>query len=412
MVGDRLKALWVTPHLPDPQRGGGWSTEYEFLRLAARRHDVTLLCGGLRAGETTPALAALDVEVRPVPWDLRRFPPNRIAHLWRLATVDGMVEFWQKQEARDNLSTAVRQAETEHDYDLVQVLLGEMAPVIEATRAPTALFLFDVYTRHLGRLSTQAEAPRHRFMWAVERRKVERWERRWYPKADTIACVSEVDAGALKTLLPGRTPSVIPLPIPDEFFEEPDRPRRNNAVALISTLDYGPNIDAAVWFVNDIWPRISAQIPEATLDVVGRSPGDEVRGAVRQPGVELHADVPDARPYYWEAAVSVIPVRLGGGMRNKVLHAMATNAPIVTTTAAIEGIGIRDEEHVVLADEPGDFADAVVRVLRDPEGTRARAARARQFAEVFNGDAIGELLDRWWRDTAALRTRSAHRDSH
>ncbi len=88
-----MKVLWVSPHLPDPVRGGGWSTEYEFLRLAARRHDITLITGGLAPGETSPAIEALGVRTRGVSWTFHE-PRNSLHRLWRLLAPGGPVEFW------------------------------------------------------------------------------------------------------------------------------------------------------------------------------------------------------------------------------------------------------------------------------------------------------------------------------
>lgn len=392
-----MKVLWVTPHLPDPVRGGGWGTEYEFLGIAAAHHDVTVLTGGLAPGQPAPRLDDLGVRYEGVKWTFHPFP-GRVEHLRRLLFGGVPVEFWQKEDCARALAAAIRRAEAESSFDLVQVMLGEMASLVTVPTSPTALFLFDAYSRQIPRQLALAPSARYRFMWQAEGRNVGRWERRFYPRADSVACVSAVDAAALEASL-GLRPAVVPIPVPDDFYAPPTVPRTSTTVALISMLDYTPNIDAVEWFSGDVWPRVAAQEPTSVLKVVGRSPVDRVVAAVRSAGGELHADVPDARPYYWDAAVAAVPLRQGSGMRNKVLHAMATGAPLVATSVAIEGIGLTDGTHLLVADTADDFADAIVRTLRDPEGAHARAKRASEFIEGFRRGAIAPTFEAWWRDT-------------
>jgi glycosyltransferase involved in cell wall biosynthesis len=373
-----------------------------FLAAAARRHDITLLTGGLEPGETTTALEALGIDVRGVSWQRRPAPSGRLALVWRLLTARAVIEFWQKTDAVVQLRQAVRQAEREERYDLVQVTLGEIAPVVAAARAVSALFLFDVYGRQVDREVANAPTPRHRLLWHIEARKAHRWERRWYPQADSVACVTALDAAAIDPVL-ARPARVVPVPLSDEFFDVPSVARSTDAVAIIGMLNYRPNIDALLWFTSEVWPLIVAKCPGARLQVVGRAPVEEVRSAVAEAGGELLADVPDARPYYWGAAVVPVPMRLGSGMRNKVLHAIATGAPLVATSTAIEGIGLQPDEHLLVADGgAADFAAKVVQCLEDRDNAFVRAQAARRFCERYRIDKVAEVHDEWWQSAAGL----------
>ncbi len=397
-----MRVLWVTPHLPDPDKGGGWSTEYVLLEAAARRHDITLLTGGLERGDTTGALARLDIDVVGVPWRFRSAPAGPASRAWRLLTSSTVIEFWQKRDAVEQLKRAVQDAEHRQRFDLVQVTLGEIAPVLSVTTAPSALFLFDVYGRQVDRELASARDVRHRLYWQIEAAKAHRWERRWYPQADGVACVTDLDAAAINPVLPVRS-RVVPVPLADEFLVEPSIPRSTDIVAIIGMLNYRPNIDSVLWFTSEIWPLVRARCPRARLQVVGRAPVDEVRRAVAEAGGELLADVPDALPYYWEAAVVAVPMRLGSGMRNKILHTIATEAPLVATSTAIEGIGLDPDEQLVVADGGARaFADGVVDCLQHPQEAAARAASARAFAERYRIDAVADLHDQWWQETAGL----------
>jgi glycosyltransferase involved in cell wall biosynthesis len=382
-------------------KGGGWTTEYEFLRLAARDHDITLLTGGLQPDERAPSVEELGVRVQGVAWRGQPFP-GRVHHLARLLFGRDPTSFWQKAACARALSAAVRTAEQAQTFDLVQVLLGEMAPVVAVPAAPRALFLFDAYSRQLERELETAPASRYRFMWQREQAKMTRWERRWYPHANGVACVSEVDAAALRASL-GIQADVIPIAVPEEMYAEATEARDPDRVTLVSMLDYSPNIDAVEWFTSAVWPEVRSAVPTARLEVVGRSPVERVKAAVGAAGADLRPDVPDIRPHYWRAAAAVIPLRHGSGMRNKVLHAMATGAPIVATSVAVEGIPVRHREHLLVADDAPAFAQALTEVLADPIAAAERAARARLVAEAFRPDAIGPALTAWWERTAAAR---------
>jgi GT2 family glycosyltransferase len=264
---------------------------------------------------------------------------------------------------------------------------------------PTALLLFDLYFRHMQREQEVAERRRRGLRFAVEGQKLAAWERRRYRQASTVACVSDVDARALSPLL-GRPVEVIPNPIPEDFFAAPEVPRSDNTVLFVGHLAWRPNVEAVEWLTTEVWPRVTAHRPDAVLAVVGSHPSRSVVDMVASVGGRLDANVPDIRPFYWGAAASVAPVRLGSGVRNKVLHAMACGSPVVSTGAALEGIGALEGEHLLIGDDAGEFAQAVVAALEDHTASAARAARAFELVQGFRSDRICDRLDGWWRSVA------------
>lgn len=394
-----MRALWATSHMPDPDRGGGAAFEYELLRHAAGRHEVVLLSAA-RDGPVPGAVARLGIEVHRVAWAPMRRPRNRPEMLWRALTVRmGIVGGITGPCARA-LSDGVVGLEREQRFDLVHVWPGEMAEVASVCRAPSAVFLTDIHTRQRRRERAQADSLRQRLITAVELRKVRAWEQRAYPKAAVLATVTELDAAALHELT-GRQACVVPLMIGDEWFEEPTCARGDDLVTLVGALDYKPNVDAVGWLADDIWPRVRATNPGARLRIVGRNPVDEVRRAAAQAGAELLADVPDVRPHYWSAAVVVAPIRLGSGMRNKILHAAACGAPQVATTTAIEGIGLRPGEDLLVADDSKTFARAVGQALDEPDPARLRAAGAVEAVRRYRPGEVAAAFDRFWESAAA-----------
>ncbi len=161
----------------------------------------------------------------------------------------------------------------------------------------------------------------------------------------------------------------------------------------------------------EIWPLLRRAHPSARLRVVGRFASPELRKTVADAGGEFRGDVADIRPFYWEAAAVLANIRMGSGMRNKVLHAMACRAPVVATSAALEGIEPAVRENILVADDAPGLADAIVATLKDPAAASARAAASVDVAARYSSSSAGAALERWWA-TVRLPQRDEAPTSH
>jgi glycosyltransferase involved in cell wall biosynthesis len=158
-------------------------------------------------------------------------------------------------------------------------------------------------------------------------------------------------------------------------------------------MDWLPNEDAMLFFCRDILPLIRAEQPDVQLTIVGRTPTPAVQQLAAQSGVHVTGRVDDVRPYMRDAAVYIVPLRIGGGTRLKIFEAMAMGKAVVSTTVGAEGLPVRHGEHVLLADEPVAFARAVVDLLRDlPRRRRLESAARALVVEKYDWSAVaGEL---------------------
>ena len=368
--------------------GGGSHHEHELLRALSARHDIEVLT-------TYPGAQPLDgIPLDVVTgWRQGRGPTNKRERLQLELGARGPAFTFPLRERMAPLTAEVAR----RDADLVHVMLGELAPALASTSHPRTLLLFDSYTRHAQALVRTERSPRRRALARVELARCRRFERRWYPLADGLACVSPEDAAAVGALV-GRDVDVLPNPIAEELFAPPSREPDPTRVLFVGSMGYPPNVDAIEWLVRDIWPRVVERRPAATLLAVGRANDDPTVVARLRAllGDRLVLDVDDIRTAYWSAAVTIAPMRLGGGLKNKVIHAMACGTPVIATTAAAEGTGARRGEHLVLADDASGLADAVVAVLDDPAPARVRAERARVHVEAFATDRVVDGVERWW----------------
>jgi glycosyltransferase involved in cell wall biosynthesis len=146
-------------------------------------------------------------------------------------------------------------------------------------------------------------------------------------------------------------------------------------------MDFRPNVDAAIWFSEDILPTLRRMIPFAHISFVGQQPNRTVRALATRPGVEVTGWVADTRPYIADAAVYAVPLRMGGGTRLKVLEAMAMGKAIVCTSLGAEGIECMPGRDLVIADRAEDFAQAVGSLIRDPVRRKELGANARKLVE-------------------------------
>lgn len=171
---------------------------------------------------------------------------------------------------------------------------------------------------------------------------------------------------------------------------EPTPPKR---LVFSGSMDYHANIDAVTYFAREVWPGVWRKRPDLVFTIVGRKPAPEVQALAAVPGIEVTGGVQDVRPFYREGLVAVVPLRIGGGSRLKILEAMAAGLPVVSTRLGAEGLEVTDGENIILADAPEAFGQAILDICAN-ESQRAQivqAARQLMLAR-YDWSAIGKML--------------------
>ncbi len=177
--------------------------------------------------------------------------------------------------------------------------------------------------------------------------------------------------------------SVIPIAIDTADLQPIQRHPDSVNIMTLGSLHYPPNADGIRWFLNEVFPQVRQQIPEVTLTIIGKNPpADFVQAATQDDAITVTGYVPDLTPYMEAAALMVVPVRAGGGMRVRLLEAFARAMPAVTTTVGLEGIEAVNGREVLVADDPADFAAATVRLLGDKTLQKQLAENGRLLAET------------------------------
>jgi len=395
-----MRVLWVSPQFPSATGTGGSVHEFELLRQVAARHEIVLLTPDWNIRpEDIRTLNGLGVRAGVILWPHETAEIGRGKFMKLIRLVLGVapnIMVSNREKRIPPLAAAVSVEQSARPFDLVAIFLGDMAPIVAVARAPSALLLFDVYSRQTALVSAGL-SPRA-IRYRLERRNATDWESSLYRRADGVASVSPIDAELLSRML-GHEIGVVPNPIPDDFFTSPRTQRSPSTVTFVGSFGWEPNVDSLEWLCAEIWPSIKSRRPDARLVIVGRYGNGYLQEIVEQAGGEFFGDVDDIRPFYWESAVVVAPVRMGSGTRNKVLHALACGAPVVSTTSALEGIPAVAGEHLLVADDASGIADAVVETLNDPSAARARAELALGIAEGYSAAAAGRALETFWENT-------------
>lgn len=162
-----------------------------------------------------------------------------------------------------------------------------------------------------------------------------------------------------------------------------------SGLLFVGGFQHPPNLDAVLWFVHDIWPRILSQDREMVLRIVGSDLSEGIVSVLKQPGVEVLGYVPDLTGLFAYSRMSVAPLRYGAGVKGKVGQSIAFGLPVVTTKIGAEGMALEDGKHILIADEPEEFAVAVLRLATDDELWRRLQANGRDFiADSQSIDAV------------------------
>jgi len=247
---------------------------------------------------------------------------------------------------------------------------------------PSVLFTHNVETEIFQRHAKVATNPVSRWIWSNQAKKMRVFESAALARFDVTVAVSDRDAKKFQVEEPQVRTAVIPTGVDLDYFGF-HPPTEDKRVVFCGSMDWLANQDAIKFFLEEVWDLISAQVPDAKMTVVGRSPPANLVDQARRRNLrwDFTGYVDDVRPYMQGAAVSVIPIRVGGGTRLKAYEAMAAGNPIVSTAIGIEGLPIVDGEHYLRADEAKPFAAAVVSLLRDVDTRMRIATQARALVE-------------------------------
>ena len=244
---------------------------------------------------------------------------------------------------------------------------------------PAIIDLHDCLTRLFARTTRIERNWLRKLALYLETRSMARCERSLSRVFSTVITNSPVDEEYLKGVAPTARTLTIGNGVDTTFFRPADTEGDLHQLIFTGVMNYGPNEDAAVHFADNVLPLIQHRQPAAQLWVVGKDPTAKVRQLSDRPGVHVTGGVPDVRPYMEKAGIFVCPIRYGSGIKNKLLAALAMQKPVVATRQSLDGLDLREQMDLLVADEPTEFAAKVVQLIEDPDHARRLATSGRAF---------------------------------
>jgi glycosyltransferase involved in cell wall biosynthesis len=412
----RLKILFLHKQILFPRDTGGKIRVLNLLKHLARWHDVTYVCN-LRRGEEAllPQMEALGLRMEPVPGEA---PPHGGAgfYLGALANLASSRPYSIDRNYDPAVRRRVEELLRREHFDLLICDTVHMARhVIGLDLPPAVLFQHNVEAQILERHADVGGSALMRAYMRSQYRRMAAFEAGCGKHFDHVIAVSRQDASIFAERYGWRDVDAIDTAVDTDLFEPRPLEEVEGRVMFLGSMDWLPNQNGMRWFCKHVWPRVRERRPDATFQIVGRSPPPWIRALAELPGVEVTGSVPDVRPYLAAASVVVVPLLVGGGTRLKIYEAMAMARATVSTTIGAEGLPVEPGTHFLQADDPETFAADVLRLLDDAPFRRGIGEAANAFVrERYGSEPITRQFEAICLDVLArVRERgSVRRSTH
>ena len=386
-----MRILWVKGGKLVPVNTGGKIRSYNLLRQLAARHEVTLLSYYDGQRDTGYESEIVEHFSRTVAVPTGRPESSAIDYLRHIFSPAPYAVTKFTSEKAKNL---IRQWMSEHSFDVaVCDFLSASLNFPAEMQTPTVLFQHNVESVLWRRQAGYEPNPIKRIAFKLEAAKMIRYEARAVNRFDHVIAVSENDRENMARMTDPSRITVVPTGVDLEAYRrQPSNDSTEPLVVFTGSMDWEANINGVEYFCSEIWPRVLGAVPGARFRIVGRNPHPRVR-ALASDSIEVTGTVPSVIDHLREAAVFVVPLRIGGGTRLKIYEAMAMGKAVVSTSVGAEGLDVEDGRDIMLADTTGSFADSIIKLLCDRQ-TRKRIERAAaQLAARFDWSVIAERFE-------------------
>jgi polysaccharide biosynthesis protein PslH len=374
-----MRILFVSTNLPVPPNNGQAIRSLSIVQaLASSGHELTFVtfATSVRAESLYP-LAAYCREIDLLGLEVANVSQGS-AYLRRARCLLSLRSYSIERFRSRQMQARIQDHLRARPFDLI--VCDSLYALVNVPQTATPIVLNCHNVEHLifERYSRIERNFFKKFYATVERQLIRNAERQSCLRAAVAMVCSNVDRGTLHELQPNVPIFVVPNAVDTDSYRPGESDSSDPVLLFQGGMDWYPNRDAVEFFVRKILPIVREAVPSIKFIVAGRNPPVDFVGELgTKYGVEFTGTVPDIRPYLSAATVVVVPLRFGSGTRIKILEACAAGKPVVSTTVGAEGLGLESDKEIVVADDPADFARAVITLLGDPSrrNTIARSAR-------------------------------------
>lgn len=394
-----MKIIAIDEWLPWPLENGKKIRTNNLMRRLARRHEIFYIAFGkpLNDEENIRALERQGIRVIIVE-DTRTKKWTFKFYLQVISNMFSDEPFSSKYHIKNNFIKVLLKTVEIEKPDLVHCEWTNLAPFLKfISGLPIVISAHNIESNIWKRLAENSASQLVKLVANQQARKIESLEREWYAKADLCIAVSELDKNVIEGY--GGKACVVENGVDIEYYDLEMGSEEKNQLSYVASFDTFANQDAAIFFVKEIFPLIKKKHPDVRFYLIGKDPPRKVRCLQDEdPHVYVTGTVPDVREYIMRSKICVVPLRIGGGSRLKILEAMALKKPIVSTTIGAEGLKIKNGENIVVADKPEEFADCVCDLLRNPSKCKNLGNGGWQLVKSnYNWEALVEKQDDAWK---------------
>lgn len=387
----------ITPYLPYPLLSGGQTRSYNLIKNLAKKHDITLFAF-IREDEERNYIPELEKYCAKVKVFKRRkaWSPINI-FLSGITPYPFLVSIYLSQSVKK----AVAQELSEEKYHLIHAETFYVMPNIPETNLSKVLveqtIEYAVYKHYV-----QHEAPwfLRPLLW-IDVQKIKRWEKHFWQQAKRIVAMSESDKQSILELSPNLSVDIVPNGVDVDWFSEKEQKKQGKIVLYAGYFKWLQNREAALYLVSKVWPKIRKEVNGASLWVVGRGMSDEIRGLARK-DIKISENIDDIRDAYANADVLLAPIKGPGGTRLKILEALASGTPVVTTSVGAEGLDVQDGKQALIRDSAPELARATIKILKDKSLANSLASEGKRLvANLYSWAVSAQKLDKIYKEAAS-----------
>ncbi|MBU0982878.1 MAG: glycosyltransferase, partial [candidate division Zixibacteria bacterium] len=397
-----MNILVLDEEFPHPLNTGKRIRTFSLTRALTAHNNVSYLAYGDNSSEAATALRNHGIETHAVR-DLDREKSGPAFYFRLLLNLLSPLPYIVTSHHTSRFDRKLREV---LDTDAIDMIICEWTPYAMYVRdllQPKSIVVAHNIEANIWRRYEQNERnPLKRAYISIQRAKVEKFERACFGWADGATAVSAIEAEEIAGYgVPYRVETV-DNGVDTEYFAPQEVVIDPDQLVFTGSMDWRPNQDAIEYFVTEVFPLARRVRPNLKIDVVGRKPPSHIRDLGKVSGVTITGTVDDVRPYIARAALYVVPLRIGGGSRLKILEAMAMRKPILSTGVGAEGLNVTSERHLILADGTREIAAGIERCLTDPDLCRTIAANGRELVlDRYRWSSLGDKLHHYLTEVAA-----------
>lgn len=396
-----MKILYFIPYSPANPTFGGSLRIYHILDYLCSHHDVTV------AGFSTPEEEKELIKNFPELAGKTHFVqnPNENSSRYRnlIKSIFSSHSFWYLYSRSERLQQKLDQILKNDTFDVIQSEFPVMGMYHFNSTAVKIIDSHNVEYDNFKRMA-KVKNPIKKLFYHLESYKFYKEETAACKKHDALFACSERDISIFDESVPEVPKYLVPNGVDEEYFYPTKTNPKPHSMVFVGMMKYVPNYDGINFFLDEIFPKILTQFPDTTITIVGKNAPPSITRRANK-NIIITGFVDDTRPYMHESSVYVVPLRMGGGTRLKIMETLASKIPLVTTSIGCEGIDIEHRKHAMIADEPEDFANAVLELFVNKELCKKLTKTGYELVmNKYRWKSICKEMDRAYEELTGIKT--------